>query len=269
MFHSPTRREQETSFIKTPLKYLQWSHRLPLILKEIIYCKPDVVCLQEVDCFNDIHIDGYDAMFLPKTNSPCCQFIPNNGPDGCAIMYNTSSVNLLTRKDFTLHNEYNQPSSQVALLAEFSFNGGHNICVGTTHLKAKSGFEKQRYAQGMEVLKHMKEFSSESKPFVICGDFNAVPTEPVYHGYSSTTQSPLLKSAYSEYTGKDPLFTTMKYRENGLSKYTGDYIWYDSDQLRVSRLYDLLTEPIIGDNGLPSQYYPSDHMALCAELQIK
>ena len=268
MFNSPTSGQQETSFIRTPLQYLQWPHRLPLILKEMNNCKPDVICLQEVDRFNDITIEGYDAIFLPKTSSPCCQFSPNNGPDGCAMLYNTSTVNLLTRKDLALHNEHGQPSSQVALLARFSFHGDHHVCIGTTHLKAKSGFEKQRCAQGMEVLKFMKEFSNNSDPFVICGDFNAVPTESVHEEYSAT-QSPSLKSAYSEHSGEDPSFTTMKYREAGLSKYTGDYIWYDSDQLRVGALYNLLTESAIGDGGLPSQYYPSDHMSLCAELQMK
>ncbi len=50
-----------------------------------------------------------------------------------------------------------------------------SLCVGATHLKAKGGFEALRLAQGSDLLTQMKDFSDGADPFVICGDFNAVP----------------------------------------------------------------------------------------------
>ena len=210
-------------------------------------------------------------MFLPKVDSPCCKFTPNNGPDGCAILYNTSTVSVANRKDLILRDKSSRPTNQVAILAKFDIPAGNgSLCVGATHLKAKGGFEALRLAQGSDLLAQMKDFSN-GDPFVICGDFNAVPGESVCCAYRSNVvggSDVAIKSAYCKYssTDEDPPFTTVKYRANGLSKYTGDYIWYDSSQLEVIKLYDLLTELKIGDNGLPNATYPSDHMSLCADL---
>lgn len=266
--------ELETSFIKTPMEYLHWSYRLPLILKEIGRCDPDIVCLEEVDRFNDIVIDGYDKIFLPKVKSPCTLFQPNNGPDGCAILYKTSKVTLSDRRDIVLEDEANRPTSQVGLLAKFNIVGksGGMICVGVTHLKAKGGFEKLRHAQGLSLFRSLQEFIHPSSamecPFVICGDFNAIPSEDVCTVYRSL-EGGVIRSAYTHYTGSEPEFTTMKYRASGLSKYTGDYIWYNSHKLTLAQVYDLMTEEHIGtDVGLPNTQYPSDHMALCASFTL-
>lgn len=264
--------ELETSFIKTPIECLQWSYRLPLILQEIASCDPDIICLEEVDRFNDLVIDGYDKIFMPKVNSPCTNFQPNNGPDGSAILFKTSKVNLLDRRDVVLQDESNKPTSQVGLLAKFSIvQDGGMICVGVVHLKAKSGFEKLRHAQGLSLFRSLQEFVPSPKEcsFVICGDFNAVPSEDVCTVFRSL-EGGVIQSAYARYTGSDPEFTTVKCRAAGLSKYTGDYIFYNSDKLLVTQLYDLMTEQDIGtDTGLPNRNYPSDHMALCASFILK
>ena len=262
--------KQETSFIKTPLEYLEWSYRSPLIVNELTRCQPDVICLQEVDHFFDqqLHLNGYDGLFVPKKDSPCLYSKPNNGPDGCAILYNNRTMTLKCRKDLTLRDTSNKYSHQVACLAMFEFKG-HTLCIGATHLKAKPGYENLRLAQGLHVMEEMKEFSNSTYPFIICGDFNAKPSEQFYSAFNSLRDPPL-KSAYtaSSESGQEPPFTTLKYRQNGQIKYTGDYIWYDSSQIQVAQLYNLLSEEEIGPNGLPSERYPSDHMALCAELAL-
>ena len=47
-------------------------------LKEIVHYKPDVICLQEVDIFEDLSKEllkhGYKGIFVAKPNSPCLQF---------------------------------------------------------------------------------------------------------------------------------------------------------------------------------------------------
>ena len=47
-------------------------------LKEIVHYKPDVICLQEVDIFEDLSKEllkhGYKGIFEAKPNSPCLQF---------------------------------------------------------------------------------------------------------------------------------------------------------------------------------------------------
>lgn len=258
---------QETSFIRVPVQYLQWEYRRPLILQQLSHCKADIICLQEVDHFNELQMKGYDGIFFAKPHSPCLLSKPNNGPDGCAILYNTLTVKLIERKDIILNG---RDSNQVAILVMFEWSDipdKPHFCVGVTHLKSKAQFEKLRLSQGNHLLNEMKRFAC-TKPFMICGDFNATPNEQVYKHYISST-TPRLNSGYATYNKIEPDFTSWKYRKEGESKYTGDYIWYSCDDFKMIGLLKLPSVELIGKIGLPNEKYPTDHLALCAEFRVK
>lgn len=82
------------------------------------------------------------------------------------------------------------------------------ICVAATHLKAKSGalLATLRDHQGKDLLDWLNTIAG-GRPTILCGDFNAEPTEPVY---KTTTNHRLnLRSAYCV-DGKEPEYTTWK-----------------------------------------------------------
>lgn len=85
------------------------------------------------------------------------------------------------------------------------------ICVCTTHLKARSGalLSALRNEQGKDLLEFVAQHSG-GRPIVLSGDFNAEPSEPIY---STVLSHDLLQlcSAYSQPSGEPP-YTTWKIR---------------------------------------------------------
>lgn len=82
-----------------------------------------------------------------------------------------------------------------------------------------------RNEQGKDVSNYLLACGGSTKPLVLCGDFNAVPTEPVV----STIKSRLgVESAYCNlYNGEDAPYTTWKVRGDGEYCHTLDYIFYN------------------------------------------
>ena len=279
-----------TSFTRVDTACLKWSHRQDLLLGEILNSGADIIALEEVDHFHDffqpaLSSAGFTGQFLAKPSSPCLESKPNNGPDGCALFYRSSLFKLLDKTELRLVKQENpgdckSPSSQVAIIAKLEYLQ-HNsssssssssvtnpqLCVAVTHLKAKRPYTHMRSVQGQQLLEEMKKISG-NLPFVICGDFNALPSEPVYDVFKCSS-SPQLASAYCVAgNGQEPEFTSWKFREVGESLYTIDYVWYTSDKLAATGVWGLPSREEIGITGLPVMRYPSDHLALGVELEI-
>lgn len=278
------------SFIRCPSDYLQWTYRKPLILQEILRSGADIVCLQEVDHFKDylkpeLSLKGFEGMFFPKPDSPCTQYQPNNGPDGCALFYRSSMFNFLEKKDVILKREDGVNSHQVAILVRLNWkdedesdkvktqnlqNNNRVICVAVTHLKAKTEGSSLRLSQGKHLLSEMCDFARDN-PAIICGDFNAPKEEPVYKYIAEAEKNVGVKFASSykqHYEGNEPPLTSWKFRPGKESQYTIDYIWYTSDKLSVDSVWHIPTEEEIGPDGLPNLKYPSDHVALCTHFSV-
>nr|CCG00968.1 nocturnin [Suberites domuncula] len=267
------------NFIKCPEDVLKWSYRGPLILEEIICSGADIICLEEVDHFADylepnLSTQGFQGLFLPKTDSACLKFQPNYGPDGCALFFRSSMFKLIEKKEVSLKNTTGGISNQVAMLARLGLKksgGGEGapsqLSIGVTHLKAKKEGRALREAQGEHLLSEMASFAKDQYA-IICGDFNAQADEPVYQHFTNNKahQWLMLSSTYagSYYDQKEPPLTSWKFRENGESKYTIDYIWASMDNIGVESILKVPTMEEIGENGLPCAKYPSDHVALCS-----
>nr|XP_015821179.2 nocturnin isoform X1 [Nothobranchius furzeri] len=277
--------EGKDRFICCPLEALNWNERKYLILEEILTYRPDILCLQEVDHYYDTFQPimaslGYCGSFLAKPWSPCLDVEQNNGPDGCALFYRQSRFNLLTTAHLRL-SAMMLPTNQVAIVQTFRCQmTGRWLCVAVTHLKARSGWERLRSAQGADLLQSLRDITSQGPnqnqdvpntiPVVVCGDFNAEPSEDVYRRFSS---SPLgLTSAYrllSSDGQSEPAYTTWKIRPSGESCGTLDYIWYTHGALSVEKLLDIPTEEQIGPGRLPSYHYPSDHLSLLCDISFR
>lgn len=130
------------------------------------------------------------------------------------------------------------------------------------------------------------EYSSGSQiPFVLCGDFNSVAGSGVCDLISTGSLAPdhsdlgsfkygtftregmshpfSLKSAY---TPKDLPFTNYTPGFEGMI----DYIWYSTGSLQVTGLLGQVDKAYMQKvPGFPNWHYPSDHLALLAELVVK
>lgn len=274
--------EGKDGFIHCPLDALNWQERKYLILEEILSYRPDILCLQEVDHYYDTFQPimaslGYHGTFLAKPWSPCLDVEQNNGPDGCALFFRRSRFSPQATAHLRL-SALMLPTNQVAIVQKLTCRvTGQRLCVAVTHLKARSGWERLRSAQGADFLQKLQRIISQDSnrckamsgtiPLVVCGDFNAEPTEDIYRRFSS---SPLgLNSAYkllSSDRQTEPAYTTWKIRLSGESCSTLDYIWYTADSLRVEQVLDIPTEEQIGPERLPSYHYPSDHISLLCDI---
>ncbi|XP_030001085.1 nocturnin-like isoform X3 [Sphaeramia orbicularis] len=277
--------EGKDGFIRCPLDALNWQERKYLILEEILTYRPDILCLQEVDHYYDTFQPimsglGYHGSFLAKPWSPCLDVEQNNGPDGCALFYRRSRFSLQATAHLRL-SAMMLPTNQVAIVQTLTCRAtGRQLCVAVTHLKARSGWERLRSAQGTDLLHSLRTITSQTAggqnqvvsalPLVVCGDFNAEPSEDVYRRFRS---SPLgLDSAYKLLSSDgqtEPPYTTWKIRPSGESCSTLDYIWYTQNALSVECLLDLPTEDQIGPDRLPSYHYPSDHLSLLCDISFR
>lgn len=142
------------------------------------------------------------------------------------------------------------------------------VCIATTHLKARQGalLSTLRNEQGKDILDFLAEHT-DHRPVIMCGDFNAEPSEPVYSTVMSDARFHL-DSAYRCVAGAEPDYTTWKIREEGEVCHTIDYIFYSRKQLSVSQVLKLPAAEEIGHERCPSLSYPSDHFSLLADFKL-
>ncbi|KAI9755382.1 MAG: pyridoxine biosynthesis protein [Chaenotheca gracillima] len=132
-----------------------------------------------------------------------------------------------------------------------------------------------------------QEYSSGAQiPLVICGDFNSTTDSGVYDliargtlpkdhpdlvdwRYGNFTRDGMAHpfSLKSSYAGVDELSFT-----NYTPDFTDviDYVWYSTNSLQVTGLLgDVDKEYLRTVPGFPNYHFPSDHLAIMAELLIK
>lgn len=272
--------KENDNFTRCPNEALDWNHRKYLIIEEIIEYCPDIICLQEVDHFNFLsHVlgtQGYTGMFFPKPDSPCFYIYGNNGPDGCAIFFKTDKFELLKAETRILE-IWRIQSNQVALLMILKLKQtGEEICVATTHLKARHSalLATLRNEQGKDLLQFIKHHCGD-RPIILGGDFNAEPTEPIYN--TVLNSGPNLASAYAESNintripsgDREPPYTTWKIREEGEVCHTIDYVFFTKNKLELESVLEFPSEKDIGEDRVPSLSYPSDHFSLVCDFTIR
>ncbi|CAL4184597.1 unnamed protein product, partial [Meganyctiphanes norvegica] len=230
-----------------------------------------IICLQnEVDHFRFfervLETQGYTGVFMPKPDSPCIYVPGNNGPDGCAIFYDHKRFKLVD-KHTRIIEVWHVQSNQVAILIVLEeISSSRQIMVVTTHLKARQGalLSSLRNEQGKDLLSFI-DMHRGDEPLIVCGDFNADPSEPVYN--TMTVESTSLVSAYAELNGgSEPAYSTWKIRGDGESCHNIDYFFYTPNTLRVNGGLNAPTEEALGVNRAPSFSYPSDHFSLVADF---
>ena len=114
-------------FVFSPKECLEWGFRKFRVVEEIIKYDPDVLCLEEVDHFDDFLLPalknfGYEGIFQPKTDSPTLQFGDDKFSDGCAIFWKKEILKIVDQKSVIYKNPDLEGSawSQVALIARMT-----------------------------------------------------------------------------------------------------------------------------------------------------
>ncbi len=251
-------------FLRTRPEDLGWELRGERILTEILDHRsngraPDVVCLQEVDHFDDflaprLAAHGYRGSFHPKE--------PDR--DGCCVVWREERfVDATIRCLRYTDPRTGAPRTQLAVIADLTSHDGRSLRLATTHLKAKAGHEEVRAEQVRELLAALADTEA---PLLVGGDFNDVPGSPAHALMAS---HPLgLSSSYADLaSGAEPDWTTWKVRATGEARRTIDYLWHSED-LRPVACLSIPADHDIGPTRLPSDRYPSDHLALLVRYRL-
>ena len=260
------------SFPRVAPEHLTWGYRKSLIITEIMRADPDIVCLQEVDHFEDIKAallpthDGYFKSKGVNASQP--------SRDGGAIFWKRDRF--IPRGSADLHYSVmcQQPTmKQVMMSHQFDFklsNGNTaSIRIVATHLKAKKGFEAQRQMQCDAIAKYLNLDESPLDMTIICGDFNTDPDSKAVLALLEQTTSVNLESAYRTVVGSEPNWTTWKIRD-AVKKKTIDFIFHDKESAwQPVDAWDIPRSGIDEEVALPCERYPSDHLALAVKFGWK
>ena len=264
----------------SPKAALKWKNRAPKIIEEIVQYSPDVVCLQEVDAFDDFFVPQlalhhYEGVWQKKSERK---------QDGVAIFWKTPRFALAARD----HIEFGLKDG-VGLVVCLNRDGcgalggqPRSLCVANTHLFWNPKMEYIKLSQAQMYLRHAADFAA-GRPLVVCGDMNSMPGSdcfnlftrrqvththtpaleddeasgdvvsdavPVTDTYSHTLE---LRAAYDPM----PAFTTLTDTFRG----TLDHIFLSPQFTSHAHLDMFAEETILEETSLPSSRYPSDHMA--------
>ncbi|KNC79832.1 hypothetical protein SARC_07792 [Sphaeroforma arctica JP610] len=172
-------------YARTDTRVLKWDYRFPRILNEIKDNAPDVLCLQEVECFaefeNALQIEGYAGMYQSRTGDKT---------DGLAFFYKTDKFQLLSHKKVrfraTEEKDALMTRDNVAIVAALQLlkPSGKRVCIATTHLlfNPKRGDVKlgQIAMLFAEIDRIAKSDAVNPIPVVVCGDFNFRPSAQLF-----------------------------------------------------------------------------------------
>ena len=253
------------NFCEVPTECLPWLYRFNLILRYISLYNPDVICLQEVDHFEQIKESlsgmGYVGDFMVRISSSV--------QHGVALFYKTMKFDIIETFKNYLHEENGEVGSQgllVNLLKDKKTN--KEVLVGVVHLKAKRAFSERRQAQTRSALDIFKTISEKHPvvPLVWGGDFNGEDNEPFYKSIMDSLLR--LRSSYKKVLGDEPVFTTWKIRPDCIEKHTIDYIWFSEEKIDAKDVLLPMSDDLVPKSCYPSLDHPSDHILLCADFNF-
>uniref|UniRef100_A0A1I8ITI9 Nocturnin n=1 Tax=Macrostomum lignano TaxID=282301 RepID=A0A1I8ITI9_9PLAT len=221
-----------------------WERRRWYLLRELLRFQPDILCLNEI-LYNTHRFECLQSEtgLLIEPNEDGTEFL--DAPSGAG-----SQVFVLLRLRLL-----NPPATDDS-------DGGGELWVAATHLKAKVTFSNLRLLQTKALITALKERVPANSPLLLCGDFNGESFEPFYN---VIVQSGLdIASAYKQ--PEEPPFTTFKYVGKSAEPQARgiDYIWYR--RLRPLALLEIPPRDSVESNGLPCAAFPSDHFCLSVDF---
>lgn len=297
-------REDLGAFSRAQAKHMTWQDRQHKLLYEIVQYNPDVITLQECDHYYDFFNPellqhGYDGVFAAKPVSTCLEV--SDKPDGCAVFYKRDKLRLTSTESMTYALSKTEKQNQVALLLVFQLQritadgdaAAPAVVVATTHLKAAKTAvgERHRLDEAQQLLRALERTSAmlaDQCALIVTGDFNTCPVTngslgfectaiPAFQAHPLGMRSVLNDDLRAE-GDEDKTWTTWKARKKGnqesIVKHCIDYIFYaplllaNKVGVRAKAVLRGFTDDEVDEALLPNSRYPSDHIAIAADLQI-
>lgn len=249
------------AFPKVDEKHSSWIYREKLMEKFLTTIPADFFCLEEV---NPKTVESYTKVF-DSINRKVKYYPKKSGFCGVLVAFNDEQWKLTEEQKYHYKEANGKEMTQVA--ANLLFKNAKTddyVHLIATHLKAKHEFEEVRYAQTQQLVELIKKTKKEVKgkyntepKTVLAGDLNA---EPDWKSVKEITEKSGLTSAFS-----DAVLTTFKIRDKEQCRVI-DYIFHDPTLKVISR-NAIPTKEDFGVNGLPNEFFPSDHFFLVAQFE--
>ena len=252
---------QNAGFDVKDKRILEWKYRKHVLASVIATSGADVVCLQEVnhfdelaDLLNPVYSKSY---FTQKFNSTCRKY--NAPPDGCAIFIKNGFECEIVE---FFESPYNTYKSQVYQRLTFKWHN-QDIVLYNTHLKAKKIFDQIRLEQLTELNQDMKRMANvygENVSFMLVGDLNMEPAVGRAWRYIRT----FMDDAHA-HVNTPFFFTTWKRKENSTDEMRiSDYI-FTSNLFVCATLTPFPTAKLPACR-FPCSWCPSDHIPMMARI---
>nr|CAB3470259.1 unnamed protein product [Digitaria exilis] len=272
-----------------PWDAMGWDSRRRLIIREIRHWDPDLVCLQEVDRFQDIAAGmkcrGYEGIFQRRTGDT---------RDGCAMFWKSKRLRLLEEdsidfSEFNLRNNVAQicvfeirmllekanalaekwDEIPIVLAGDFNSTPDQSaIYKFLTTMKLNISLHDRRQLSGLD--------NSEFDLYELCSSLKYQWSDEEVKNATGCSnimvaEHPLkLSSSYANLKGNsnnrglhgEPLATSFHKKFLG----TVDYLWYTRG-LECSRVLDTFPIGVLRrTRGLPTREIGSDHLPIVAEF---
>ncbi|GLI63407.1 hypothetical protein VaNZ11_006371 [Volvox africanus] len=155
---------QNGDFCRAPPGCLEWDYRRPLLLQEIMEANADIICLQELNHFDELSQVlsslGYDGAFREKHASPALKY--EFPPDGMAVFFRRNRFRCCANgvEGRSFHDDWTgrEQSQGYLQILLYDMMVGRELLIVTTHLKAKDGAECEdvRLRQAGQLLRNVE-----------------------------------------------------------------------------------------------------------------
>ena len=283
-------------------KFADFTYRSKNVLKELEYYNSDIVCLQEVDNYDNFYQLnfeklGYETIFKMKDKIGRYKLLPGVG---AVLGFKKDKYELIDHKSM-IYDNFDKDITNTGIEGIFALlkskKTGGLFLVSSTHTHWQSDEDFVQYGQMTCLMHHITKFLLEKKleeiPIVICGDFNVKPFSNVIKYMKK--EKPTLNNVKAGWFCKSPkekvLSLWQKYpnpykflsayedqsnKGNYLAEYTHfhrfhkaviDFIFH-TENIKLKAIREMPTRAALGDHA-PNQIFPSDHLRIEAIFALK
>eukprot|EP01041_Mallomonas_annulata_P005919 gene5919-11947_t len=169
----------------TRLHHLSWK-RWSLIQKILNESNADIICLQEVDHFEDCYSEyfsqnGFKAIYLKR----------NDREDGCLTAYKQNLFHLEEKLEIqfddlaepytpSMKQKYLRQNCALILKLSIISNPHKSFWVSNSHLFWNPNYPEVKLAQSCYLFQRIENVRTSEESVLFLGDFNSLPTSEVY-----------------------------------------------------------------------------------------
>ena len=264
-------------FTHSPRPCLKQARRWAQIHELVRVMNPDVMLLQEVDNFGDVHEPafrdlGFDALYLQR---------PNGKHDGCCVAYRREKFEIVDDDNAVLKVDLNEIAlskqskddverftrDNVALAVRLRVRAmpTKEAVFATTHLFWDPAMADVKLAQARSVADTVLKVHSNAPLIVFGADLNSTLDSDVVAEFHQ-------RSFVDSYAAvRDSSTCENKFVTNVTPDFTEaiDHLYLRGHGARVEHVLELphATHPDVS-GGLPNWLWPSDHLPLAADVRI-